>query len=162
MRHEGETGSPAPAPEPLLGLDPEVEPAPPSGARARATAPHAALVFLGGAIGVAARDALLHAAPAASRNAVPWMLLAINVVGAAALGALVARVLDPNPHAIGLRLLLATGVLGGFTTYSSLVSAAIVAGHDGHLGNGFLTLLATSVVGVGAAWLGSRSRARPA
>jgi fluoride ion exporter CrcB/FEX len=68
----------------------------------------------------------------------------------------VARVLDPRPRATSVRLLLATGLLGGFTTYSSLVSAAIVAGHDGRLGNGFVTLLGTSVAGVLAATLTSR------
>jgi CrcB protein len=83
------------------------------------------------------------------------MLLALNVVGAALLGLLVARVLDPRPYAAVPRLLLATGVLGGFTTYSSLVSAAVVQGHDGHLAGAFLTLLGTSVVGVAAALLTS-------
>jgi fluoride exporter len=139
------------------GLDPEVEPDPAPGRHARPTPAHALLVFVGGATGVLARDGLLHLAPT-TRDAIPWMLLALNVVGSALLGLLVTRVLDPRPDLVAPRLLLATGLLGGFTTYSSLVSAAIVQGHDGHLANGFVTLLATSVVGVAAAILGARTR----
>lgn len=136
-------------------LDPEVEPALDATHAARPTLRHALIVFLGGACGVVARDSLVRSLPP-TRDAIPWMLVAINVAGAALLGVVVARVLDPRPRATSVRLLLATGLLGGFTTYSSLVSAAIVAGHDGQLGNGFVTLLGTSVVGVVAASLTSR------
>jgi CrcB protein len=136
-------------------LDPEVEPQPDARHAARPTPWHGLIVFFGGAGGVLARDALLRTAPT-SHDAIPWMLLAINVSGAALLGVVVARVLDPHPRSTELRLLLATGLLGGFTTYSSLVSTAIVAGHDGQLGNAFVTLLATSVVGVVAASITSR------
>jgi fluoride exporter len=136
-------------------LDPEVEPAPDATHAARPTMWHAAIVFVAGGCGVLARDVLLHVAPA-SRDAVPWMLVAINVTGAALLGVVVARVIDPHPRATKLRLLLATGLLGGFTSYSSLVTAAVVAGHDGHLADGFVTLLGTSVVGVIASMLTGR------
>jgi len=141
----------------VYGLDPELEPAFDPAHRARPTAAHGAAVLVGGAIGTLARDLLLRAAPAAHLG-FPWTLVSLNLVGAAALGLLVARVLDPHPHRVELRLFLATGVLGGFTTYSSLVSASIVLGHNGHLAAGFATMLGTSLVGVGAAWLGSRRR----
>lgn len=137
-------------------LDPEVEPQVDATHRARPTFGHALIVFVGGATGVLARYALLRADPS-GRDAVPWMLVALNVVGAALLGIVVTRVLEARSGATPLRLLLVTGLLGGFTTYSSLVSAAIVAGHDGHLGNGFVTLLATSVAGVVAAGTATRA-----
>jgi fluoride exporter len=136
-------------------LDPEVEPQLDATHRARPTINHALIVFLGGAGGVLARYALLRSAPT-TRDAIPWMLVVLNVLGAALLGIVVARVLDLRPGATSLRLLLATGFLGGFTTYSSLVSAAIVSGHDGHLGNGFVTLLGTAVAGVLAAGISTR------
>lgn len=136
-------------------LDPEVEPALDATHAARPTFAHASIVFVGGCGGVLARDALLHLT-SSGRDAVPWMLVAINVLGAALLGVVVAAVLDPRPDATPWRLLLATGLLGGFTTYSSLVSSAIVAGHDGRLGHGFITLLGTAVVGVLAAMVTSR------
>jgi fluoride ion exporter CrcB/FEX len=86
------------------------------------------------------------------------MLVGLNLVGAAALGVLAARYLDLHPGAVGQRLLLATDLLGGFTTYSSLVSAAVVDGHHNHLDVAFVTLLVTSIVGVAAAFIAGRSR----
>lgn len=136
-------------------LDPEVEPAPDDLHAARPTLAHASVVFVGGGLGVLAREGLLHATSTA-RDAVPWVLVSINIAGAALLGVVVATILDPHPRATSWRLFLATGLLGGFTTYSSLVSAAIVAGHDGRLSNGFVTLLGTSVAGVAAAMLTTR------
>jgi|ERR1039458_1758709 CrcB protein len=140
-----------------LGLDPEVEPAPDAAHHARATLPHALVVFVGGALGTLARDLLLRWHPA-TPNGFPWTLACLNVAGAAALGAVVARVLDPRPTRVELRLFFATGLLGGFTTYSSLVSAAIVTSHRGHVGVAVATLLGTAGVGVLAAWLGMRHR----
>jgi CrcB protein len=139
----------------LLGLDPEVEPDPDGLHHARPSLPHGLVVYAGGAAGVLARYELLALAPV-GRDAVPWTLLVLNVVGAALLGLVVRRVLEPRPYNANLRLLLATGLLGGFTTYSSLVSAAVVQGHDGHVGGAVVTLLVTSVVGVAAAWAASR------
>jgi CrcB protein len=148
-------------PDELVGLDPEVEPAVDATHGARPTPAHAVLVFCGGALGVLGRDLLLRAAPA-PRDAIPWMLVALNVAGAAALGILVARLLEPRPGATSLRLFLATGVLGGFTTYSSLVAAAVVAGHDGQLAHGFVTLLGTAAAGAVAALVAIRARPRGA
>jgi CrcB protein len=143
----------------VYGLDPELEPAFDPSHHARPTLAHGLTVLAGGAIGTLARDLLLRAAPAAHLG-FPWMLVSLNLVGAAALGLLVARVLDPHPHRVELRLFLATGILGGFTTYSSLVSASIVLGHNGHLATGFATMLGTSLAGVAAAWAGSRRRSQ--
>ena len=152
---------PCPTPDPfdedVLGLDPEVEPAPDPTHRARATLPHAVLVGLGGALGTLGRDLLLRTAPSAP-GSYPWTLACLNIAGAAVLGVLVARLLDPRPRAVGLRLFLATGVLGGFTTYSSLVTAALVASHANHVGVAAATLIGTAIAGVGAAWAGGRSR----
>jgi CrcB protein len=138
-------------------LDPEEEPDPDPLHHARPTLPHAFFVAAGGILGVLARDLLLRAVPP-SPFAVPWMLVGVNLAGAAALGLLASRFLDPDPRAVGRRLFLATGLLGGFTTYSSLVSASVVDGHHNHLDVAFVTLLATSVVGVAVAWLAGRSR----
>lgn len=111
----------------------------------------------GGTIGTLARDLLLGALPQGN-YAIPWTLICLNIIGAALLGVLASRFLDLHPHRHGPRLFLATGVLGGFTTYSSLVSAAVVDGHHNHLDIAFITLLATSIVGVVAAWLAGRTR----
>ncbi len=71
----------------------------------------AALVALGGMLGTAARMGLGMLIPDAALG-----VLAANIVGALALGVLTARL-----PAGDLRVLLGTGVLGGFTTYSSFM-----------------------------------------
>jgi fluoride exporter len=76
------------------------------------------LVAGGGAVGTGLRYALTEAMPG---TAAPLAILAINVVGAFALGVLLEAVGHrPGPASTRLRLLLGTGVLGGFTTYSAL------------------------------------------
>jgi CrcB protein len=72
------------------------------------------LVVAGGAVGVFARAALL--APVTDLVAVPWVTLAINVIGSLLLGVVVGWLGERHPTARGF---LGTGVLGGFTTYSA-------------------------------------------
>lgn len=80
-----------------------------------------ALVFAGGSLGVLARAGLDHAFPAGA--GFPATTFAINVVGALALAVLIESLALRGPDAgrrRTLRLVLGTGVLGGFTTYSAL------------------------------------------
>jgi CrcB protein len=68
----------------------------------------------------------------------PLRLLAINVVGATLLGWAVAR----RPLPDGWMPVLTVGVLGGFTTFSTLVVQAGTLGHDAGLvapGSGRMT-----------------------
>ncbi len=75
------------------------------------------LVALGGAVGSVARYALARGVAARWPEAtLPWATSAVNVVGCLALGVLVARVPEGRAE---LRVLLGTGVLGGFTTMST-------------------------------------------
>ncbi|GAA3201361.1 CrcB family protein [Microbacterium terregens] len=115
-------------------------------------------VFLGGVIGVAARELLLL--PFSDRSstlALTFGTMVVNVVGSFALGLVVGSLADRHPTA---RVFLGTGVLGGFTTYSAfavqtatLLSAAPVAG---------IALAAASVIlGLAAAGLGLRLTLRP-
>ncbi len=74
----------------------------------------AALVLVGGTIGTLARWAV--AEWLATTAAWPWPTFVVNVLGSLALGVVVARVSRPDDPR---RLLLGTGLLGGFTTYSA-------------------------------------------
>ncbi|WP_265522812.1 fluoride efflux transporter FluC [Oerskovia flava] len=84
-----------------------------------------ALVALGGALGSAARFGLTEVwAPV---GGLPVATLTANVAGAFLLGALLetlARRGAETPRARRVRLGLGTGVLGGFTTFSSLALEA--------------------------------------
>jgi CrcB protein len=72
------------------------------------------LVALGGAIGSVARYLVSVAALAALGPAFPWGTLAVNILGSAAIGAAAGMGIEGQQ-----RLLLVTGVLGGFTTFSA-------------------------------------------
>jgi CrcB protein len=118
-----------------------------------------ALVVAGGAVGTTLRY-LLESAFAAPAGTWPWVTFWINVTGALALGALleVLAVLGPDEGwRRSVRLGVGTGVLGGFTTYSTFVvetallareSAPVLAvGYDlASLAVGFLAALAGTVV----------------
>lgn len=83
-----------------------------------------AVVLVGGTLGTAAREGLSLAFPATGD--VAWVIVGINVLGAFLLGLLLEALARSGPDA-GLRRLLrlglGTGVLGGFTTYSTFAVA---------------------------------------
>ncbi|RKR89313.1 protein CrcB [Micromonospora pisi] len=77
-----------------------------------------AAVALGGALGSAARYGVSVAWPTPSGQ-LPWATLVINLTGCALLGMLMAFVTARiAPHRL-LRPFLGTGVLGGYTTFST-------------------------------------------
>lgn len=78
-----------------------------------------AAVFVGGAIGATARIALSRL-PVAGAPSWPWITLAINVVGAFALGYFATRLQERLPLSTYRRPLLGTGVCGGLTTFSTM------------------------------------------
>lgn len=89
-----------------------------------------AVVAIGGATGALARAGLEAAAPV---RGWPWTTMGINVAGAGLLGVLLAVVAFRSVRAQGARLLLGTGLLGGFTTFSTFAVETIqlVRHHEG-------------------------------
>jgi CrcB protein len=78
------------------------------------------LVFLGGGIGAALRHGVNIASAQLFGAAFPWGTLIVNVVGSLLIGALMGWFAFRNGGtAQHVRLFLATGVLGGFTTFSA-------------------------------------------
>lgn len=110
------------------------------------------LVALGGALGTAAREGVGLAMPAACAIGALIPVLVVNVTGAFALGLLLEALLrrgSDHGRPRSLRLLVGTGFLGGYTTYSSL---AVDAGRLIDAGQPVLGLLyATLSVVAGAA-----------
>lgn len=76
------------------------------------------LVAAGGTLGTAARLALGLLLP---DDNFPTAILLANVIGALLIGVLAARL----PSSSEVRLLLGTGVLGGFTTYSAFMTGTL-------------------------------------
>ena len=80
----------------------------------------ALLVFLGGGIGAVLRHGINLASVRAFGPAFPWGTAFVNVAGCFLMG-LVAATMAARSGAWldGVRLFLATGILGGFTTFSA-------------------------------------------
>lgn len=120
------------------------------------------LVILGGALGVAARAALVLPLGGQTHPlVVPGVTLGVNLVGSLLLGVVIGRLGDRHP--LG-RLFLGTGALGGFTTYSAFaVQSVTVASAAPFVG---LALIAVSLFGgvlaaaVGLS-IGRRAAGRP-
>lgn len=107
------------------------------------------LVAAGGTVGTAARLALGLVVPDA--GGFPLAVLIANVVGALLIGMLAARL----PASADLRLMLGTGVLGGFTTYSAFMTGTVSLWTDAPV-LAVAYALGSLVLGLGAAALGLR------
>lgn len=78
-----------------------------------------AAVFIGGALGTAARAGLeTLAAPDPTRW--PWPTFAVNIVGALLVGYFTTRLLERLPLSSYRRPLLGSGLCGGLTTFSTM------------------------------------------
>jgi CrcB protein len=86
---------------------------------------HLLLVALGGAAGSAVRHLVNLAAMRLAGPAFPWGTLAVNVAGSFAMGLLVELIARRFGASAEMRLFLATGVLGGFTTFSAFSLDAV-------------------------------------
>ncbi len=99
--------------------------------------------------------AQLVAVPPSWVSLIPWTLLSVNLVGVYLATRLLRGVLrHRDPNDLG-RLVLITGFLGGFTTYSGLFVALAAIWHQSAVG-ALLVGLGAVTGGVGAAWLGLR------
>lgn len=116
---------------------------------------HLALVFAGGTVGTALRELLAISVPPVAGVAV--VIVGINIVGAFLLGLLLETLTSRGPdegRRRRLRLLLGTGVLGGFTTYSALATDTSLLLADNRIGAALLYALGTVLVGALASWAG--------
>jgi fluoride exporter len=109
------------------------------------------LVALAGAAGAAARYGL---DVAFSRDAhhIPWVTFAINIFGSFLLGAFVA-VFDQHPHPT-LRPAVTIGLLGAFTTFSTLSLETYRLLDRGHLGLASAYSFGSLAVGLAAVTAG--------
>lgn len=113
-----------------------------------------AAVAVGGAIGATLRWALGTWIIERTGAAFPWHTLVINVLGAFLIGVLMALSLEKGAVGGTWRLFLGTGILGGFTTFSTLSFESIALMNEGLWAAGLANMFGSGVAGLVAAWLG--------
>jgi CrcB protein len=112
------------------------------------------LVASGGAIGSVARYLVGVGMARAFGVAFPYGTLTVNVIGGFLMGLfieLLARRFDGSPE---LRLFIAIGILGGFTTFSSFSLDVVVLWERGELATALFYVLASVILSIGALFLG--------
>ena len=119
--------------------------------RSRGDVAMLATIAAGGATGAAARYLIGQGWPTAA-GAFPASTLGINVIGCALIGVLMVLITEVWSRQRLLRPFLSTGVLGGFTTFSTYTVdiQRLVAG--AHAGTAVLYLAVTPIGALLAVW----------
>lgn len=94
-----------------------------------------AIVFLGGGLGASLRHLVNMGVARFLGVSFPWGTLGVNITGSLAMGFLVAWLATRyEGGGQDLRLFLATGVLGGFTTFSAFSLDTVLLIERGEIG----------------------------
>ena len=109
------------------------------------------LVAIGGAIGSAARYLL---SGAVQRSFFPTGTLAVNLIGCFVIGFVGGLAARPAGVSQNARIFLATGVCGGFTTFSAFGFETMQLIGDGEIWLAGLNIGLQLVGGLGAVWAG--------
>ena len=105
-------------------------------------------IGLFGAVGAIARFLLDAAVSARASSSFPWGTLLVNLTGAFALGFVTGKLSGDA------QLLVGTGLLGGYTTFSTWMFESHRLGEDGELRASVVNLLGSLILGILAVWLG--------
>jgi CrcB protein len=108
-------------------------------------------VAVGGAAGSVARYLTIVWCGRLCGTGFPWGVLAVNVVGSFIMGIVIGVLARVGPVSDATRLLLTTGFLGGFTTFSSFsLDAVLLAERGDWAGFGFYVVgsVCLSVLGL--------------
>jgi fluoride exporter len=113
-------------------------------------------VFLGAGIGGALRHAVNLGCARACGITFPWGTLAVNVAGSLLMGALAAWLVFKAgvEWSVGARLFAATGILGGFTTFSAFSLDAVLLWERGAPVLAFFYVAGSVLGSIGAAAAG--------
>lgn len=125
----------------------------------RAQAPVVAVVALGGALGATARYALSLAWPTAP-GGFPWATFWTNVSGCAVIGVFMVIITDVWAAHRLVRPFFGTGVLGGFTTFSTYAVDLQKLLDGGHTRTALVYLAATLLAALAAVWAAAAATRR--
>ena len=115
---------------------------------------HLILAAAGGALGAGARHLVNVSMLAWLGPGFPWATLTVNIVGSLLMGVLVESLMPLAGSSVAWRIFLATGILGGFTTFSAFSLDAWVLYERGqHLALGLYVALSV-ILSIAALILG--------
>ncbi|WP_102958498.1 fluoride efflux transporter CrcB [Mangrovicella endophytica] len=112
------------------------------------------LVAVGGAVGSVARHLVSVASTRIAGSAFPWGTMTVNIVGSFLMGIFIEVLARRLGGSAELRLLVATGFLGGFTTFSSLTLDAAVIFERGEVITALAYVAASVIIGLAALFAG--------
>lgn len=112
------------------------------------------LVALGGAIGASFRHLAGIAALRIMGSGFPWGTLFVNVFGSLIMGLFIAWLTKKSGVSNELRLFVATGILGGFTTFSAFSLDVANMFERGDMMSTAGYVLASVVLSVAAVFMG--------
>ena len=115
---------------------------------------HLLLVAIGGALGSALRHLASLLAMRLFGPAFPWGTMVVNIVGGFIMGLFIEMLARRFGGSTELRLLVATGILGGFTTFSAFSLDAVTLYERGLLAHAAAYVLASVVFSIMALFLG--------
>ena len=113
-----------------------------------------AAVAAGGAMGASLRYLIAAATHEFLGHDFPYGTLMVNVLGSALIGYFVVLIPETEAAVPLTRLLLITGLLGGFTTYSAFSVETLELLQDGHLTKAGLNIATTFFSCLLAVWAG--------
>jgi fluoride exporter len=115
---------------------------------------HLFLVAAGGAVGAGLRHLASLAALRWFGPNFPWGTMGINILGSLAMGLFIEAVMRRAGTSNELRLFIATGILGGFTTFSAFSLDFAVLFERGDTGSALFYALASVILSILALFLG--------
>ncbi|MDP7034703.1 MAG: fluoride efflux transporter CrcB [Planctomycetota bacterium] len=112
------------------------------------------VVGLGGFLGAVLRYGISRGIHRVSENAFPYGTLIVNLLGCFTIGLLISMVQDRAALDSPTRLFLVVGLLGSFTTFSTLGYETIGLIEKNFLSQAFLSIGGNLILGLGAVFLG--------
>lgn len=114
----------------------------------------ALLVGIGGFFGAGSRYLVSKFVESMTHSSFPFGTLSVNVIGSFFLTLLATLYFRASIETSELQLILLTGFLGAFTTFSTFSNESLMLLYNGNLNNFFLNILANVVLCISASWIG--------
>lgn len=109
------------------------------------------MVGLGGAVGSMLRYGMYFLLPVKD---FPYATFAVNILGSFLIGLVVAYSIKDESFLNNWKLFLATGICGGFTTFSAFTAENLMLLQNGKIILAIMYSMISIILGITAAWLG--------